>query len=96
MTDWTARHLALDFGQKHDGHAHWMDHMTICVRGPVRVDWRDEDGTTGSETLDRGDCLVIPAPRFHTFTALHERGAAWRCIYKYDGTVSREDFDKDK
>jgi hypothetical protein len=94
--DWTARCLQIDFGQQHEGHAHWCDHMTVIVRGPVRVDWRDEDGATGSDVFDRGDCVLIPAPRFHTFTALHERGAAWRCVFKYDGSVARADFDKDK
>jgi hypothetical protein len=46
--------------------------------------------------FDRGDCVLIPAPRFHTFTALHARGAEWRCVFKYDGTVGREQFDKDR
>jgi cupin superfamily acireductone dioxygenase involved in methionine salvage len=96
MSDWTIRPLYIAFGEKREGHAHWMDHLTVVVKGPVRIDWRDPDGTTGSVVLDRGDSLHIPAPRYHTFTALHERGAGWRCIFKYDGTVDREYFDRDK
>lgn len=98
MSDWTARKLSIALGDSREGHAHWCAHMTIIVRGPVRIDWRDEDGTTGSDVFDRGDCVLMPAPRFHTFTALHERGAEWRCVFKYDAALSvpRADFDKDK
>jgi quercetin dioxygenase-like cupin family protein len=97
--NWSIRPISVDFGQEFGGHAHWADHLTVVTRGPVRVDWRDEDGTTGSQVLDRGDSLLIPAPRFHTFTALHERGAEWRCIFNYADAVSqgitdRELFDK--
>lgn len=100
MKNWSVRHLTIAHGEHWEGHQHWADHLTVVTMGPVRVDWRDEDGSTGSETLDRGDVLLIPAPRWHTFTALHERGAQWRCVFNYADAVSqgvdREHFDRDK
>lgn len=99
-TNWSVRELQLDFGQTHDGHAHWADHMTVVTRGPMQIDWRDEDGSSGTVTLDRGDSLLIQAPRFHRITALHERGCAWRCIFNYADAIQQgapvDQWDKDK
>lgn len=94
--DWSARMLQLDYGQQHDGHEHWPDHVTVIVKGPAQVDVDGQDPMI----LDRGDAVVLPAVKKHKFTALHERGAAWRCVFSYqhamkDG-VAQENFDKDK
>lgn len=93
--DWSSRLLKADYGHPHNGHEHWTDHVTVIVRGPVRI----EMGTEAIEA-DCGDSIVIHADVRHRFVALHPRGAAWRCVYSYahaerDG-VSREQFDKDK
>jgi quercetin dioxygenase-like cupin family protein len=99
MTEnWSVRQIVADFGSQFDGHQHWVDHLTVITRGPVRIDWRDPDGSAGSVTLDRGDFLLIPAPRWHTFVPLHERGAEWRCIFNYadacaQGISDRQKFD---
>lgn len=93
--DWSARLLQADFGRPHAGHAHWTDHVTVIVKGPVRI----EMGCEAIEA-DRGDAIVIKADVEHRFVPLHSRGAAWRCLFSYEHAmrdgVSRENFDKDK
>lgn len=100
MNNYSVRHLARDFGTEHDGHAHWADHVSVIIKGPVRIDWQDPDGTTGQEVADRGDVVYIPAPRKHKFTPLHERGCEWRCIFNYTDAMAQgapdDQWDKDK
>lgn len=93
--DWSARLLQADYGRPHDGHEHWTDHVTVIVRGPVRIEM-------GCEVIeaDRGDAVLIKADVRHRFVPLHPRGAAWRCVFSYEHAmrrgISRENFDKDK
>ena len=93
--DWSARMVLADYGNPHDGHEHWTDHVTVIVKGPVRI----EVGTEVIEA-DRGDALVLKADVQHRFVPLHPRGAAWRCIFSYAhaerGGVDLQNFDKDK
>jgi quercetin dioxygenase-like cupin family protein len=93
--DWSARLLQADYGHSHDGHEHWTDHVTVIVRGPVRIEIDHE-----AIKADRGDAIVIKAGVKHRFVPLHARGAAWRCVFSYEHAmrngVSRENFDKDK
>ena len=94
--DWSARFLQLDYGQEHEGHEHWTDHVTVIIRGPVKIEVEGEE----DRIADRGDALVLPANKEHRFVPLHERGAAWRCIFSYAhaerDAVTHENFDKDK
>lgn len=93
--DWSARLMQADYGAPHEGHEHWTDHVTVIVRGPVRIEMDVE-----AIEADRGDAIVIKAGVRHRFVPLHARGAAWRCLFSYahamtDG-VAHDNFDKDK
>jgi hypothetical protein len=96
--DFAVRQMRAKFGEPHEGHAHWIDHLTVILKGPVRIEWRDpESGEEGViDVMTTPWFLNIPADRWHRFTALTEAGAEWACIFsgaQGDAAgVKREDF----
>jgi hypothetical protein len=81
--DFAVRQMRAKFGEPHEGHAHWIDHLTVILKGPVRIEWRDPESGEAGET----DVMVtpwflnIPAERWHRFVPLSEAGAEWVCIF---------------
>jgi hypothetical protein len=88
--------------QPHDGHAHWIDHLTVFYRGPVRLTKKHE--VTGEvqvvEIHKLPWVLNIEKDWHHTVEALTENGAGWFCIFsgaQADAQViSRDDFNYER
>jgi hypothetical protein len=100
--DFAVRPMKARFGLPHEGHAHWIDHLTVILKGPVRIEWNDP--TTGEagniDVLVTPWFLNIPAERWHRFVPLTEAGAEWVCIfsgaYADARGVKRKDFDYER
>jgi hypothetical protein len=96
--DFAVRPTRVEWGAHHEGHAHWIDHLTVILKGPVRIEWRDpvsgEEGVI--DVMTAPWFLNIPAERWHRFVPLSEAGAEWVCIFsgaQGDAAgVKREDF----
>lgn len=68
-------------GQCGHGHAHYMDHVTNILKGPVRVEWSNpKTGASGEVEILVPCKLLIKAEAHHTFFAL-EDGAEWECWF---------------
>jgi hypothetical protein len=97
------RPMSLVYGQEHQGHAHWIDHVSNIIKPPLRIE------TWNILTDHRGiiDVLVpckinIPAQTWHKFTALSEEGCEWECWFsqkeaedKYDMPVQWNQENRD-
>lgn len=98
--DFAVRQMNAHFGVSHEGHAHWIDHLTIITKGPVRIDWTEGNESGSMEIHQTPWVLNMPAERWHKFTALTEGGAEWFCIFsgaQADSSgVKREDFNYEK
>jgi hypothetical protein len=100
--DFAVRQMRAKFGEPHEGHAHWIDHLTVILKGPVRIEWREpesaEEGTI--DVLVTPWFLNIPAERWHRFVPLTEAGAEWVCIFsgaQGDAAgIPRNDFNFEK
>jgi hypothetical protein len=81
--DFAVRPMSAKFGQPHEGHAHWIDHLTVILKGPVRIEWNDPaTGEAGNiDVMVTPWFLNIPAERWHRFVPLTEAGAEWVCIF---------------
>jgi hypothetical protein len=89
------RPMSLEFGQEHQGHAHWIDHVSNIIKPPLRIEMNDmmRDKQWTIDVLVA--CKInIPAQTWHKFTALSEEGCAWECWFsqkeaedKYDTPV---------
>jgi hypothetical protein len=81
--DFAVRPMKAKYGQPHEGHAHWIDHLTIILKGPVRIEWDDPaTGEAGNiDVLTAPWFLNIPAERWHRFVPLTEAGAEWVCVF---------------
>lgn len=83
-------------GDHHPGERHYFDHISLVVRGSVRVDWRDEAGVTGSAVYSAGTDhgrIPIPADRWHTVTALEPQSEAW-CLFAVRDTTGEVVMDR--
>jgi hypothetical protein len=76
------RPMRLEAGAKHDGHAHWIDHVSNVLT-PLRIDWRNVE--TGEEgfVICKVPCkLLVKAKVWHTFSVLDgEPEARWECWF---------------
>jgi hypothetical protein len=81
--DFAVRPMSASYGEPHEGHAHWIDHLTVILKGPVRIEWHDpESGEEGViDVMVTPWFLSIPAERWHRFVPLSESGAEWFCIF---------------
>lgn len=81
--DFAVRPMRARFGYPHEGHAHWIDHLTIILKGPVRIEWNDQStGEAGNiDVMTAPWFLNIPAERWHRFVPLTEAGAEWVCVF---------------
>lgn len=89
------RPMSLAWGREHQGHAHWIDHVSNIIKPPVRIETRNLM-TEEEITIDvLVPCkLLIPAQTWHKFIPLSEEGCAWECWFsqkeaeeKYDTPV---------
>lgn len=109
--DFAVREMLTRFGVPHDGHAHWLDHVTVFVGGPARVLMRlyedplDESSQVLEEqTLDilcTPWVLNIKANWWHQVTALDPDKPSIRfCIFsgvQADAQgISRADFNYER
>lgn len=76
------RQMALAFGQVHEGHAHYIDHVSNVTKPPLRVETWDPE-TDKRDTIDvLVPCkLHIKAKLWHKFSALSQEGCAWECWF---------------
>ena len=69
-----------------DGHTHNFDHTTYCVRGSVKVEELDANGSTLRETsiraADGKNWVLIKAGSCHRLTAL-EDNTVCHCVYAH-------------
>jgi hypothetical protein len=75
------RPMELSPNGRHEGHSHYIDHVSSILKGPLMVEWRNE--VTGEEGILEvsGPCkLLIKADVHHTFIAGPE-GAKWECWF---------------
>jgi hypothetical protein len=82
------RRMSLPKGGIHNGHAHFIDHVSIVYRGTVLIEWRNEKtGDTGEMLVDvppeliGGVKLNILADVWHKFTALSDQEVVWDCVF---------------
>lgn len=89
------RKMNLGINEKHEGHAHWIDHVSNITKPPLRIHTRNT--VNGEEGII--DVLVpckinIPAMTWHQFEPLSDAGCEWECWFsqkeaedKYDVPV---------
>lgn len=76
------RPMALEWGQEHQGHAHWIDHVSNIIRPPLRIETWDMKNDVRSTIDVLVPCKVnIPAMTWHKFSPLSEAGCAWECWF---------------
>lgn len=68
-------------GATHEGHAHWIDHVSNILRGPLQIDWfNPKTGQRGVVEVS-GPCkILVKADVEHRFTALGDV-AEWECWF---------------
>jgi quercetin dioxygenase-like cupin family protein len=73
-------------GNRVDGHAHHFDHTTYVVRGALRFEKLNEEGsvirTVDKRASDGRNWVLIEAGVKHRITAL-EDGSLGHCIYSH-------------
>ena len=60
-------------GDIHPGERHYFDHVSLVTQGQIRCEWRDPDGTTGTEFYAANtprSAINMPATRWHTLIAI--------------------------
>lgn len=79
----------------HVGHEHNYDHVTLVIRGRVRVSYSWVDGgktiTGPDKEFGQGEEVVIKAGVRHTLKAL-EANTVYKCIFShrdFDGLVTQ-------
>jgi quercetin dioxygenase-like cupin family protein len=71
------RPIDLAAGQRHKGHAHYIDHVGNLVSGQARVHWRREDGS------DEGVIeMLVPAKVLIRADTWHEIEAVTDCVWE--------------
>lgn len=78
------RSNTLSEGQIVEGHYHVYDHVTLCRKGSIRVEWM-EKGALKSRILDSQHLeawINIPKDVRHTLVGL-EDGSIYDCIYPH-------------
>jgi hypothetical protein len=89
------RPMQLVAGQVHDGHAHWIDHVSNILT-PLRIDCRNLDTGEEGVVICKVPCKVlVKAKVWHTFSVLEGYAEArWECWFsekeaeaKYDSPV---------
>lgn len=71
----------LNKGETHEGHEHYIDHLTNVVRGAVRIEWENKHkGTSGTLDILVPCRILIKADTWHKFTAL-EDSTFWECWF---------------
>jgi hypothetical protein len=74
--------MALAYGQEHQGHAHWIDHVSNIIKPPIRIEtWSIHDGERSVIDVLVPCKINIPAQTWHKFVALGEEGCAWECWF---------------
>jgi hypothetical protein len=76
------RAMIVRYGQAHQGHWHWVDHIANVTKPPLRITCRDLD--TGEEKVfEVFEPAKIPvlARWVHSFEALSPDGAEWECWF---------------
>ena len=77
------RPMELPAGGTHEGHAHWIDHVSIVTRAasPLRIEWSNPDtGESGTTDVFEPCKLLIKANVWHKFTAIGTP-AKWECVF---------------
>lgn len=98
--DFAVRQMRCTKTIPHEGHAHWIDHISVITKGPVRIEWSDPDGTSGTiDILVAPWVINIPAERHHKFVALGDE-ARWFCIFSGahadEKGIQRSDFNYER
>lgn len=77
------------------GHEHNYDHVTIVIRGRLRVSYSFEEGGKAVEGVSRefgpGDEVLVKAGVRHTLKAL-EPNTVYKCVFShrdFDGLVTQ-------
>jgi hypothetical protein len=81
-------------GDKHKGHTHILDHVTVIMKGSVEVKVGDKD----PYVVSAPSILEIPREVFHEFTALEDE-TIYMCIFAtndYSETLTTEFKDMSK
>jgi hypothetical protein len=81
-------HKLAAIGDKHDGHQHNFDHVTLVAQGAIRVKWRrfkDNDPAGelvayGTKDFHAPTFVTIDKDTLHEVTAL-EADTVWMCVY---------------
>lgn len=62
--DFAVREMVTRYGAPHDGHAHWIDHITVFVGGPARVLMRlyEDPLDSSSPLVDECEIDVLTTP----------------------------------
>lgn len=88
-------HLLEEACQENVGHTHNYDHVTMVIRGRVRVTYRymrDGQEVTGeSREFGAGEDILIKADVMHTIKAL-EPNTVYKCVFShrdFDGLVTQ-------
>jgi len=82
----------------HEGHGHWIDHLTVFYKGPVRVTKKHEiTGEVRIIEIHRIPWVInVEKDWHHTIEALTDAGAGWFCIFSGAAGdaagIPREDF----
>jgi quercetin dioxygenase-like cupin family protein len=81
--------------ETNEGHKHNYDHVTLVIRGRIKVQYRyEKDGqVVEGETKEfgPGEHLVVKAEVFHTIKAL-EPDTVYNCVFShrdFDGLVTQ-------
>lgn len=93
-------HFFKKAGDKHRGHLHKVDHVTMLTRGAVRVTFTRPDGSTDVEEFhtspdpaDKRMTLFIEIDKdtFHQFEAL-EDNTVYCCVFSIAGSASHAEL----
>jgi len=97
------RHMSLEAGQSILGHKHNFDHVTVCRRGRVKLEWLgvvsvDENGAPSEFTVIRfielpayalqGSRCLVRKDTWHRITAIEE--SDYECWYLHRNPLDGE------
>ena len=72
-------------GMTVEQHAHDFDHVTVIIRGPLKLA-SGKDGPV--RTVVEGERILIPAGIIHGFTALADNCLAY-CVHPFNAVTER-------
>lgn len=76
------RPMSLPPGGVHEGHAHWVDHVSNILQGPLRIEFHNpKTGERGEDEIHEPCKVLILAGVWHRFIAIGDREARWECWF---------------